>query len=398
MFGLGLQEMLADEITAELRRLESRALQRALVNGQDVVQQMSSKGIDYGQIVARPDGTVDASGLEGIDDDLRVKPFFAQGGSFSIREFAAGAFKAEMGLETWDPLLAAAAAGQRVETPSGMRLDGVLDAFPAPPASDENDDPDGDGVFAELDPALLDFLEFFLLNSFQPAQREVGPREEAGRQRLEDFGCTSCHIPDLTIDNDRRVIDTTTGFDPEQGVANRLFTTTRTLVEETDDGLGLPPLKTPIGGPFTVVGIYADFKRHDLGPFFWERQFDGSIVREMMTEPLWGVGMTLPYGHDGKSINLAEVIRRHGGEAAAARQAFIAAPVTDQRDLIAFLESLVLFPPADTASDLDPGNPTALDYPSRCGGSIDLSELYNDPLDKEYCLNSWDCLGLCDLP
>ena len=41
-----------------------------------------------------------------------------------------------------------------------------------------------------------------------------------------------------------------------------------------------------------------------------------------MTTPLWGVGTTAPYGHDGRSINLTEVILRHGGEAQAARDAF----------------------------------------------------------------------------
>jgi CxxC motif-containing protein (DUF1111 family) len=39
-----------------------------------------------------------------------------------------------------------------------------------------------------------------------------------------------------------------------------------------------------------------------------------------MTEPLWGVGSTAPYGHDGRSINLREVILRHGGEALAVAQ------------------------------------------------------------------------------
>lgn len=34
-----------------------------------------------------------------------------------------------------------------------------------------------------------------------------------------------------------------------------------------------------------------------------------------MTTPLWGVGSTPPYGQDARSINLKEVILRHGGEA-----------------------------------------------------------------------------------
>jgi hypothetical protein len=48
-----------------------------------------------------------------------------------------------------------------------------------------------------------------------------------------------------------------------------------------------------------------------------------------------------------------------------------------------FLNSLVLFPPDDTASNLDPGNPSAPDYPQRGHGSISLSVLFNSPADRE---------------
>ena len=50
----------------------------------------------------------------------------------------------------------------------------------------------------------------------------------------------------------------------------------------------------PLEGTFVVEGIFADFKRHDLGPAFHERNFDGSIQKEFVTEPLWGVGSTAP--------------------------------------------------------------------------------------------------------
>ena len=64
------------------------------------------------------------------------------------------------------------------------------------------------------------------------------------------------------------------------------------------------------------------------------------------------MGSTPPYGHDGRSINLREVILRHGGEAQAQRDAFAALPESKQEALVKFLESLVLFPPDDTASNL----------------------------------------------
>ena len=97
-------------------------------------------------------------------------------------------------------------------------------------------------------------------------------------------------------------------------------------------------------------------RRHDLGPTFHDRNYDGTIATLFLTTALWGVGTTAPYGHDGRSINLTEVILRHGGEAQASRDAFAALPEA-QQGVIAFLNSLVLFPPDDTASNLDPGDP-----------------------------------------
>ena len=100
--------MLADEITRELRAKRAAALRAAARSGRPVIAALSSKGIGYGSITARPDGTVDASRLDGIDADLRVKPFFAEGSTFAIRDFVVGAFDAEMGLEAFDPVLLAA--------------------------------------------------------------------------------------------------------------------------------------------------------------------------------------------------------------------------------------------------------------------------------------------------
>ena len=102
-----------------------------------------------------------------------------------------------------------------------------------------------------------------------------------------------------------------------------------------------------------------------------------------MTEPLWGVGSTPPSGPDGRSINLREVILRHGGVSLPARTIFAAAAETEQATVIEFLESLVLFAPPDTASNLDPGDRTHPEHLLRKQGSIDLSVLFNDPTDKE---------------
>ncbi len=383
LFGLGLQEMLGDEITADLRAIRAAAVSEAQMNGVPVTKSLDSKGINYGSITGNPDGTVDTSGVEGVNPDLRVRPFFAQGGTISMREFIVGALNAEMGLETFDPLLATAVGGGSVVTPSGMVLDGSLDAIEAPPASSTVDDPDGDGVLNEIDPALVDHLEFYLLNYFKAGTYQETPVTQQGRHKFQQFGCTTCHIPDLTIDNDRRVADVETVYDPVNGIFNNLFATAAGRFTVTVDDPDLPSLKLPAGGSFVVRNFFADLKRHDLGPNFWERNFDGSLQKEFMTEPLWGVGSTAPYGHDGRSINLKEVILRHGGEAQASRDAFAAASATVQNKVLAFLGTLVLFPPDDTASNLNPGNPADPDFPQRGHGSIALGVLFNDPSEGE---------------
>jgi len=127
LFGLGLKEMLADEITGRLRQIRADAILAAQSSGRDVTRPLVAKDVDYGSITASPSGSVDSSRVRGVDPDLRVRPFFAHGGTISIREFVVGALHAEMGLEAADPDLAKASAGGQVVTPAGMVLDGRVD-------------------------------------------------------------------------------------------------------------------------------------------------------------------------------------------------------------------------------------------------------------------------------
>jgi hypothetical protein len=145
----------------------------------------------------------------------------------------------------------------------------------------------------------------------------------------------------------------------------------------------MPARKVPKLGSFEVKNLFTDFKRHDLGPNFWERNYDGSYHKLFLTTALWGVGTTAPYGHDGRSSNLTEVILRHGGEAQKARDAFAALPLSERLDLLEFLRTLVLFPPDDTASSLDPGDRLATGFPQVKHGAIKLTVLFNDPTDVE---------------
>jgi hypothetical protein len=342
--------MLADEITVDLRNIRQQAIARAVSGGHPVTLPLTSKGISYGAVTATASGSVDTSKVQGVDPDLRVKPFFAEGSTISMREFIVGALHKEMGLEVNDPDLAAASAGQKVTTPAGMVLDGSQDNISAPPA------PDAQSGQYEVDPAIVDHLEFYLLNYFKAGIGRQDTTTALGRSIFNRIGCNSCDVSDLIINHDRRVADLETVYDPVRGNFNGLFASATALINSLDDGSGYPALKVPRRNPFLVKNIFTDFKRHDLGPNFYERNYDGTLQKAFLTRPLWGVGSTGPYGHDGRSMTVDDVILRHGGESLASRQAYakLAGPESDA--LQKFLNSLILFPPDDTASTLDPGN------------------------------------------
>jgi cytochrome c peroxidase len=379
LFGIGVREMIADEMTTDLRAERTRASQQAVATGQPVTYPLSSKRIAFGSVTALPDGTFDTSHVDGVNPDLRVRPFFADGREYSVRAFAVGAFNDEMGLQSPDPVLCAAsdpADPRRTVSPAGMVFDPTLDAVKRPPTCDAADDADHDGVADELDPALLDYTEIYLLNYFRPAIGKTTARTSEGLGLLRAIGCTACHVPDFDIAHDRRVADADTRYDADRGIFNHLYTTVTPLFDTVRDADAYPKL-TPRGGRFTATNIFTDFKRHDLGSMFHERNYDGTLHTEFMTAPLWGVGTKAPYGHDGRSVTLDDVILRHGGEAEASKEGYVALGDDNQHKILEFLGSLILFPPDDTASNLNPGNPDTDDPQNPAQhGSIALSALF----------------------
>src|SRR5262245_4561041 len=322
LFGLGLREMLADEMTSDMRAIRAQAIADAKKKGQPVTRQLLTKSVSFGSITVAPDGTVDTSKVSGVNPDLRVRPFFSEGSTISIREFLVGAFRNEMGLQGADPDLLTASSGGRVVTPSGMVLDGALDKIEAPPITDNGSDPDGDGINNELPTSLIDHEEFYLLHYFKPGLYKQTETTQRGRNQFDRAGCSSCHVADFLIEHDRRVADLDTVYDPVRGNFNRLFATATPSFHEVNDGTGFPTITVANGDHCLVKNLFSDFKRHDLGANFYERNYDGTLQKQFITRPLWGVGTTAPYGHDGRSINLEEVILRHGGEAQASRNAF----------------------------------------------------------------------------
>ena len=103
--------MLGDEITQELRAIRDAAKAQAVATGRPVTSALKSKGIDYGSIKANPNGTVDTSKVRGVNSDLRVRPFFAEGKTISICEVLGGCVQRRNGpypptLTCWRPTLA----------------------------------------------------------------------------------------------------------------------------------------------------------------------------------------------------------------------------------------------------------------------------------------------------
>jgi hypothetical protein len=106
-------------------------------------------------------------------------------------------------------------------------------------------------------------------------------------------------------------------------------------------------------GGFLVEGIFTDLLHHDMGPDFKEDDFGGNQNTLWRTAPLWGVGSGFPWGHDGQSLSLDDVIRRHGGEAKSSRRMYERSTPFVRKFLLDFLEKLVLYDIETLPADID---------------------------------------------
>ncbi len=217
------------------------------------------------------------------------------------------------------------------------------------------------GPRSRISEGEADLLEWYMLNYPAPALGRQDDTTRRGRQLMADMGCTSCHVPDWVIQprddrrglpGDRRFFNLAVAYNPATG---RLEGHLQDLTEriERPDGT---VLRIPRRGGFVVRDLYSDLRHHDVGERFHEYDDEGGEPEARIhwrTAPLWGVGSTAPYGHDGRSPTLDDVIRRHGGEAAAAERAYAAAPAADRQAVVAFLRSLVLYQPDLLPTDLD---------------------------------------------
>ena len=295
LFGAGGVELLALEMTRDLRRLRQQALDRP---GRRVA--LRSKGVDFGSIVVDGAGEVDTTGVVGVDADLIVRPFGRKGEFATTRDFDVDAMQFHFGM-------------QPVEVVGA----GV--------------DRDGDGVVNEILVGELSALHVFAATSPPSRRVRLSAAARQGERLFGAIGCGECHKP--ALDTEHRQLPLRFPADPLDPSANVYL-----QVDLAARRTGFA--RNAQGG--VTVPLFADLKRHDMGDGLRENfaQASERRNREFTTARLWGVADTAPYLHDGRATTLTEAILLHGGEAQAARDQFAGLRDRQQDALLAFLRSL----------------------------------------------------------
>jgi len=272
---------------------------------------LETHGVGFGSLVSLGGGEVDLAGVEGVGPKNRegvpaeavlvVRPFGRKGEFFSMRDFDRVAMQFHFGM-------------QPVEVVDPEGAGGV--------------DEDGDGVADEVTVAEMSVLHVFDVTNPVPRMAPLGPAALAGFARFVEAGCADCHRPRLETRSRRLPLaHPEVATDPSANV----------YLEIDLARVGF----FPNGHGGVYVPLFADLKRHRMGPRLAESFERGDLHQdEFTTARLWGVADTAPYLHDGRATTLYQAIEMHGGEAEAARNAFLALSTGEQHDLIAFLKRL----------------------------------------------------------
>ena len=319
LFGSGPIEMLALEMTRELQAIKIAAINRAFLSSSNVSAHLEAKGIDFGWIVARFDGSVDTSGVIGVSGDLIIRPFHQNGAAVSLRQFTNEGMNQHMGMQS-------------------QELFGI------------DTDPDGDGIRNELTVGDVTAISIFQAQlgtpgrviPADPARRKAS---EAGEELFSKIGCAGCHIPALMLKN--RFFSEPNAFNPEWTLPRAVSKPVR--FDMTAEGEQPRLEATPDGG--AIVRAYTDLKRHNLcdaeDRFFCNEKVsqDGIPVSAFLTRKLWDAGSSAPYGHRGDLSTLTEAIEHHAGEARPSRRNFVNLPASERAAIIEFLKTLQILPP-----------------------------------------------------
>ena len=89
-----------------------------------------------------------------------------------------------------------------------------------------------------------------------------------------------------------------------------------------------------------IVRAYTDLLLHDMGPGLADVCLGQARRAEFRTEPLMGLRFKTAFLHDGRAPTIAAAIRLHAGEAARARNRFLALSWLERSALVRFLQGL----------------------------------------------------------
>jgi Di-haem oxidoreductase, putative peroxidase len=333
MYGSGFIEMLARQMTSDLQ-----AIRNAIAPGQSA--QLTTKGISFGVLSRRADGTWDTSKVEGLPlssvalrdaatpPTLIVCALHQAGNVISLRQFTNNAYNHHHGMQA--------------EERFGIGIDA-----------------DGDGIADELTRA--DITAATVFQATLPAPVQVIPNNPVlkqavanGQQKFAQAGCTGCHIPALPLTNKGWIYTEPSPFNPPGNL--RPGDAPTLSIDLTSDQLPGPRLKPDKNG-VVWVPAFTDLKIHDIssGPNDPNREpldqnapagspafFAGN--GKFITRKLWGFANQHPFGHSGVFTTIREAVLVHAGEALASRQAFQSLSQHDQDCIIEFLKSLQIAP------------------------------------------------------
>jgi cytochrome c553 len=362
MNGSGFVEMLARQMTADLE-----VERDATPPGRST--QLMSKGVSFGILTHKADGSWDTSEVQGLaapslvsdgpPPTLSIRPLHQAGNVISIRQFSNNAFNQHHGMQS--------------EERFGL-----------------NTDPDGDGFTNELTVADLTAVSMFQATLAVPGR--VIPNDPLleranliGEAVFDKIGCATCHatLP-LTANNNPRLLGQPGWiyFEPnpynpatgpnspnlQLGPTNYPVSAPALTVDLTSDVLPLPRLRAR-GGVVTVPA-YTDLKLHDISATsdpktdpecepLDQNQAAGSPAFfagncRFITRKLWGFyNQGGAFMHHGKFTTAREAVAAHFGEALTQRKAFDALPAELQNDVIEFLKSLQVLPPGSRSLVVD---------------------------------------------
>lgn len=325
LFGAGLVELLAREMSLELSKLREAALQEARSSGKTITAELTTKGINFGKLDVHPDGVVDTRQLEGIDTDLIIKPFSQKGVITSLRQFTVNALNHHHGMQ----------ANERF----GARWTGTNDF-------------DEDGIDSEISAADVSALVLWQASLKPPVVNATLPQDwtdaaSRGSDLFDQLSCNQCHQRTLPLESldfhDPGPLDNA-GTLRQDELGSELNATYNLALMDWAESLE----KDEQGR--WLVPLFGDLKRHviadsqvdTLGNELLSQRFVERNV--FMTSELWGIGSTAPYGHRGDLTTLSEVITAHGGDARESRDAWMDLDESAKSDIIAFLKTLVIEP------------------------------------------------------